>query len=305
MSLFNAYLQLSGVIDGQVKVDEPMFKHTSYRIGGPAGLYVVTNTYKALVRTIEVLDAEGVEWVVLGRGSNVLVSDEGYRGCVIVLGRDFNEVFIDEKNLTLTAGAACPISRLVRLSMSRSLSGLSCLAGIPGSIGGACSMNAGSRDLWIGREVETLIVLRPGEGLHKYQGSDIRWGYRTSSIPTSEIILEVSLRLSKGDKKKIAQEMDEVISKRRATQPIEYASCGSFFKNPDSHSAGALIESVGLKGKGFHGAQISEIHGNFIVNNNNASAQGVIQTMNLAHDAVKEKYGIDLTPEVKFLGFFT
>ncbi len=303
MSVFNAYMSLSGAVDADITRDEPLSRRTSYRIGGPAALVVQPRDYAALARTIEVLDAEGVRWVVLGKGTNVLADDAGYDGCVIVLGGEFSRVNVSADDATVTAGAAASLSRVVNEALRARLSGLEPCVGIPGTLGGALSMNAGTRREWIGRRVRDLVVYRPCQGMHRYAADEVEWGYRTTSLPTSEIILEATLALMPADRDAIAADMDARLRRRRQTQPLSLPSCGSVFRNPPERSVGALIESCGLSGLAQGGAQISPEHANFIVNRGGATASDVLALMTRAHDAVLARYGIDLFPEVKFLGF--
>jgi len=301
VSIFNAYMALSGAYDADVTRDERLSHHTTYRIGGPAALFVKVNSYPALLKTIEILGREGVDWVVLGKGSNILAADRGYDGCVIVLGREFSRISFDGSEVT--AGAGATIARLVSETLSHSLSGLECLVGIPGTVGGAVSMDAGTRHEWVGARVKDVVTLRPGEGLHRYAGSDIEWGYRYTNIPTSEIILEATFALVPEEKAAIAERMEALVARRRLRQPLGKPSCGSVFRNPGSRSVGQLIDSCGLKGYSVGGACVSDMHANFIVNNGGARAADVIAVMSRVHDTVLDKYGIDLVPEVKCLGF--
>ena len=305
MSLFNAYMALSGAVDAEVCRDERMSRRTTWRIGGPAALLVKPNDLAALKRTVEVLDREGVEWVVLGKGSNVLVSDEGYDGCVILLGRDFSRIGADPGDGTITAGAGAVLSRLVNEAYKRGLSGLECCAGSPGTVGGAVSMDAGSRDEWIGRAVRSLIVLRPDGSLHRYPGDEVEWGYRYTSIPPNELILEATFSLEPARKDEISRDMERRLARRRRSQPLGKPSCGSVFRNPPDQSVGRLLEDCGLKGYSVGRAEVSEVHANFIVNNGGATAEDVLSVMREMFRRVRDKHGIELRPEVKFLGPFS
>lgn len=302
MSLFNAYMSLSGATDADVRRDERLAHHTTYRIGGPAGLFVMVHSYAALLKVVSVLAEERVEWVILGKGSNVLAADAGYDGCVIVLDDEFSRIQVGEGGL-LTAGAGALLSRVVNEALKAELSGLESCVGIPGTVGGAVSMDAGTRREWIGQRVRDVVTLRPGEGLHRYEASEIEWGYRCTSIPTSEIVLEATFQLERGQKQAIAEEMEARLRRRRSSQPMGRPCCGSVFRNPPERSAGILIESCGLKGAMAGGAQISEEHANFIVNTGRASAADVVSLMGRAHDAVRDRFDIDLACEVKLLGF--
>lgn len=302
MSVYNAYLALSGAVDADVVQGERLSRRTTYRIGGPCELLVTCHSYQALSKTVDVLASEGVEWVVMGKGSNILVADKGFDGCVITLGRDFRRIAEGDGQL-LTCGSAVILSTLVSEAMKRSLSGLEFCVGIPGTVGGAIAMDAGSRRDWIGQLVEDVVVFRPGEGMHRYAGSDVDWQYRSTSIPTSEIVLEATLRLERGDRDEIAREMERRLATRRATQPMGKPTCGSVYRNPPDGSVGKMLEDCGLKGFSVGGAQVSGTHANFIVNNGTATASDVVAVMKVMYDKVKEIYGVDLQPEVKFLGF--
>ena len=304
MSLSNAYLALSGAVDADITRGERLAHRTSYRIGGPAAMLAVCHTPEALARVIEVLGGQGVEWVLLGKGSNMLVADEGFDGCVVVLGRDFSRIEVSRDDATITAGAAVPLSRVVQEAMRNSLSGLEFACGIPGTLGGAVSMDAGTRREWIGHRIGSLVVLRPGEGLRRLYGSDVEWGYRWSGLGPTDIVLEATLVLEPGEKDVIAAEMERLLARRRATQPMGKPSCGSVFRNPvGPKGAAKLIDECGLKGFAVGGAQVSPVHANFIVNNGRATAADVLAVMRTMHNRVREASGVDLQPEVKFLGF--
>lgn len=303
MGLFNAIMSLSGAIDTDVIEDERMARHTSYRIGGRAALFVTCHSYHALRRCVDVLTRERVPWVIIGKGSNLLVSDSGYAGAVITLGREFSRTVLAEDGATLTVGAGVILARLVNEALSRELAGLEFAVGIPGTVGGAVSMNAGTRDEWIGSLVDAVVTYKPGEGIRHYGHEDLAWGYRTTSLPRDEIILEAVLRLAPGKKADIRARMEQLLARRRRTQPIGSASCGSVFRNPAGMSVGKMIEDCGLKGFCIGGAEVSPLHANFIVNKGTASAADVASVITHVHEKVKETYGVELQPEVKFLGF--
>lgn len=303
MGLFNATYRLSEQIDTDVVEGERLARHTSYRIGGPAALYITCHSYHALRRTMEVLLREEVPWVVLGKGSNVLVSDDGYDGAVVTLGREFSRFAFAEDGLTVTAGAGAMLPRLVNEVYTRSLSGLEFAVGIPGTVGGAVSMNAGSATEWIGALVRDVVTYKPGEGIRHYAHDDIAWGYRTTSLPHDEVVLEATIELASAPKADIRERMERLLTRRRRTQPIGSATCGSIFKNPPDARAGALIEGCGLKGFSVGGAEVSSVHANFIVNKGTARARDVLEVIRRVHGKVKEAHGIELQTEVKFLGF--
>lgn len=303
MSVFNAYMTLSGATDADVLRDEKLSRRTSYRIGGPAKLLISVHSYAALPKVVRTLAEERVEWVVLGKGSNVLASDAGYSGAVICLDDEFSRVSVDADAGLITAGAGALLSRVVADAAKASLSGLEFCVGIPGTVGGAVAMDAGTRREWLGQRIRDLVVYRPGEGLHRYEGHEIDWGYRTTNIPTSEIVLEATFELTPGEKAAISADMESRLARRRQTQPMGKPTCGSVFRNPPERSAGILIESCGCKGLSCGRAQVSTEHANFIVNNGGASASDVVSLIQLVHDSVLASHGVDLRCEVKLLGF--
>lgn len=317
MSAFDAYIRLEGTVQGTVSLDESMARHTTYRIGGPAALYVECDSVADLALTLDVLSEEGLEWTVVGRGSNLLVADEGYDGAVVVLGGEFSRSGLnglerhdascpdpsDDGEVVVAAGAGNILSRLVQQAFGCGLSGLEFAVGVPGTLGGALYMNAGSGDTWIGGIVDTVTSYKPGEGLKIRHGYEVDWGYRRSGLPRDEVIVECTLRLHRGDKAAIGAQMEASLKRRKARQPLDAASCGSVFKNPQGNSAGRLISRCGLKGTSCGGAKISEKHANFIVNTGCATAVDVLTLIHLARDRVEETHGIRLRPEVRFLGF--
>ena len=287
MGLFNAVMALSGASDIDVVEAEPLRRHTTYRLGGPAALYLTCHSYHALRRALEVLDREGMEWVILGKGSNLLVADAGYAGAVITLGREFSRFVTDPDTCTISAGAGALLSRVVNEAYSRGLTGLEFAVGVPGTLGGAVSMNAGTRERGIGSVVEDVLTLKPGVGLRHYAHDDVQWGYRTCTLPRDEIVLEATVKLAPGEKGKIRQVMEKSLDRRRKTQPLGSACCGSVFKNPADMSVGKMIEDCGLKGFSVGGAEVSPIHANFIVNTGTATAADVASVIKKVHEEVQ------------------
>lgn len=296
-------LRFEESFDGEIRLDEPLSKHTSYRIGGPARAYILVNSPAALSAALVACKADECPWVVVGKGSNLLVSDAGFKGAVIVLAGEFRNWKFDEENARVVVGAGTTLSRLVQEVFHRGYSGMEFAVGTPGSVGGAVRMNAGTKDDWIGSRVVSVTTFAPDQGLKRYAPSDIEWAYRSTSFAPDEIIVEVELQLTPALSGNIHDRMRTLLERRKASQPLEYPSCGSVFKNPEGASAGALIDEVGLKGSMCGGAQISEKHANFIVNKNKACASDVLALIKRAQEKVKEHYGIELQPEVKFLGF--
>jgi UDP-N-acetylmuramate dehydrogenase len=296
------YRTLREALNGDVRSDEPMRKHTTFRIGGPAAYFVTCDTLSDLTISIRLLDEACIEWIVLGRGSNVLVSDSGWPGAVIVLGRDFRKHTVEDEHLQ--AGAGAVLGALVQEAYSRGLSGLEFAVGIPGTLGGALAMNAGSRERWIGSVVESVSLFVPGEGLCAIRGPEIVWGYRHSGLTERGIIVEAVLRVQQTDSDSIRYSMDGSLRRRKLSQPIGAASAGSVFVNPEGDSAGRLIEAAGLKGARVGGAVVSAMHANFIVNEGSATASDVIALVRRVMGTIEETYGIELKPEISFLGTF-
>lgn len=302
MSVEQAYERLSRGFSGRLRLNEPLARHTTFRIGGPAALFAECDTLTSLTSLLAALEEEGVEWTVLGRGSNILASDAGYDGAVILLGQEFRHHSLD--GTLLKAGAGMALAAIVQESFGRGLTGLEFAVGIPGTLGGAVRMNAGTRDEWIGSLVECLTVYRPGSGLMSVRGGDVAWGYRATGIPKSDVILEACLRLEPGDEWTIRQRMEALLTRRKKSQPLSLPNAGSIFVNPEGYSAGRLIEESGLKGRRVGGAEISEVHANFIVNRGGASAADVIELIREVTHTVEEAHGIELRPEIRFLGSF-
>ena len=289
--------------EGEVYPLEPMARHTTYRIGGPARFFVQVATLSALKHVIEACEKDEVEWVVVGKGSNLLVSDEGFDGVVITLGHDFKTCRFNEESSHFIVGAGVLLATLVQSAFKSALSGLEFIVGTPGTVGGALRMNAGNREEWIGSRVVSVTTLSPRAGLKRYAGSDITWEYRKTSFPPDEVILECEIAVESTLVSHIRGKMEASLAIRRRSQPLNAASCGSVFKNPPGFSAGALIEEAGFKGVQVGGAIVSDVHANFIVNTGNASAKDVAALIAKIQVKVKETHGIELQPEVKYIGF--
>jgi len=297
-----AYERLRSELSGSVRRDEQMSRHTTYRIGGPAALFVECASVADLASATTILAEEGVDWRVLGKGSNILVSDSGYPGAVLVLGRDFKRHALDGEHLRTGAGVI--LAALVRDAFSEGCTGLEFAVGIPGTVGGALAMNAGTREEWIGSIVESVTLFVPGTGLVGVRGPEIAWGYRTSGLQSRGIIVEAVLRVLEGDLEQIRRTMEASLRRRKRSQPLSVPNAGSVFMNPEGDSAGRLIEAAGLKGTKVGGAAVSDVHANFIVNAGGATSADVLALVRLIRDSVKEAYGIELSPEVRFLGSF-
>ena len=286
----------------EVRLMEPMCRHTSFRTGGPADWFVIPDTPEELAAALAVCKKTDTPWYILGNGTNLLVGDKGIRGAVFSMER-FDRMEVS--GTRIRAGAGLLLSRLANGAFKEGLSGLEFVAGIPGSVGGAAVMNAGA----YGSEIKNCLVsaaaLDPEGRVHTYKAEELSLGYRTSRFLTSgEIVLEAEFSLERGKKEEIQAKMEELSRKRREKQPLEYPSAGSTFKRPEGYFAGKLIMDSGLRGFRVGGAQISEKHCGFVINTGDATAEDVVRLIRQVQDIVYEKFHVKLEPEVRFLGIF-
>lgn len=288
-------------LDADVYPNEPMARHTTLRIGGPARFYVRVGSISALSSVVSLCTREDIPWTVVGRGSNLLVADEGFGGVVISLGRDFRSIQVNEDDCSIVAGGGALLSAVVQETFRRNWQGLEFAVGTPGTVGGAVAMNAGTRTEWMGSAVRSVTVMDAEGHLDKIPGSSIAWGYRRSGI--AGVVVECELQAATCDPFYIRGKMEAALARRQQTQPLGQMSCGSVFANPDGASAGQLIEELGLKGACCGDAQVSEKHANFIVNKGDATAADIAALMRQIQQKVREAHGIELAPEVRFLGF--
>lgn len=302
MSVDAAYKRLREVVHGTVRLSEPLARHTTYRVGGPAALFVVCDSIADITASLRILYEEDIEHTVLGKGSNILASDSGYGGAVITLGRDFKRHSVEDG--FIRSGAGVILAALVQDAFSRGLSGMEFAVGIPGTVGGALAMNAGSREDWIGTRVESVTLFDKNHGLTCVRGSEVSWGYRSTDLVGNGLMLECTLRVEDGDKERIQRTMDSSFRRRKATQPVGLPCAGSVFVNPSGDSAGRLIEAAGLKGVRVGGACVSSVHANFIVNDSGASARDIWDLIQQVRDTVREVHGIELQSEIQLLGTF-
>jgi UDP-N-acetylmuramate dehydrogenase len=323
--IFEAYCELEGNVSGSLIMNEPMARHTSFRIGGAAALFVECATLADLKLTLEVIKRYGLSWVVVGKGTNLLVSDRGFEGVVITLGREFkNQTFpeLDEADESLftdmpasseqaveypgeivVAGAGVQLGNLVREAFKNGFSGLEFAVGIPGTLGGAIFMNAGSAEEWISRIVSSVLVLKADGKLVRYAKDDLPWAYRSSGLQIGDIVLEAELVLQRGNTGHIRARMEGILKRRQKSQPLGKPNAGSIFKNFYGAAAGQLIDALGMKGLKNGGASISDIHANFIVNDGSATAEDVITLIQEIRKRVLESYGFKLQTEIRFIGF--
>jgi UDP-N-acetylmuramate dehydrogenase len=256
-----------------------------------------------LIRLISYLHNEDIPYLILGNGSNLLVKDEGIEGVVIVLKGELATVEkVDASDDILTAGGGLSIAKLLSFCSVEGFAGLEFLAGIPGTVGGAVYMNAGAYGWEIGSAVEEIGVVTAKGELSSIPSSRLSFSYRDSSIPKGTVIHNVKFKLHKDHKDEITRSIGNFLKKRKKSQPLDFPSGGSVFKNPPGDHAGRLIEEAGLKGTRVGGAMISTMHGNFIVNTGGAKAEDIIVLINIARKKVREESGIDLEPEIEVVG---
>lgn len=296
------YDKLTSVIAKErVYVDEPMSRHTTFRVGGPADFFVTPKAKEEVRDVICICKEAGMPYYIIGNGSNLLVSDAGYRGVIVQIYKEMNEVKVEGDLVKAQAGAL--LSGIAAKALGAELSGFEFASGIPGTIGGACVMNAGAYGGEMKDVLESVTVLT-GEGkIIELGRNELELGYRTSVIAKKGyIVLGAVLKLERGDGEKIKTYMDELKEKRVTKQPLEYPSAGSTFKRPEGYFAGKLIEDAGLRGFQVGGAQVSEKHCGFVINRDHATAADIMELMRQVQIRVKENSGVDLEPEVKRLG---
>ena len=287
----------------EVLTDEPMSSHTSFRVGGNADVFITPRSTDQAALVLSAVRRTGLPYFILGNGSNLLVSDRGYRGIVIRLYKNISGVKVDGDTVTAEAGAS--LSAIAAAARNASLTGFEFAAGIPGTLGGAVVMNAGAYGGEMKDVVEEAEVLTPDGRLISISERDLGFGYRKSIIRSSGyVVLSARLRLKKGDREEIAARMKDLQQRRVTKQPLEFPSAGSTFKRPEGYFAGKLIEDAGLRGFSVGGARVSDKHCGFVINTGNASASDVYSLICQVKDRVKRHSGVSLEPEVLFLGDF-
>ena len=298
------YEKLSKIVrKEQILEEEPMKKHTTFRIGGPAEYLILPQTTEEIADVIKLCRQEEIPWYIVGNGSNLLVADEGVRGVVIQLLRNFNQIQVEGCQIRMQTGAQN--AAVAKRALDASLTGFEFAAGIPGTIGGAVVMNAGAYGGEMKDILKEVTVLDPNGMIRTIPAEELELGYRTSIIARKGyVVLEAVIVLKTGDPKEIKAAMDELKEKRVTKQPLEYPSAGSTFKRPEGYFAGKLIMDAGLRGFSVGGAQISEKHCGFVINKGNATAKDVTELMDETKKIVMEKFGVALEPEVKRLGQF-
>lgn len=299
--MINIVERLQEKLQGELRLDEPMSKHTSFRIGGPADIFVLPEGLEDIKQVVGLASQEKVPIFILGKGSNLLVRDEGIRGIVLKTNPGLRELSIEGKSIRASAGLSLPL--LAVKAMQNHLAGLEFLSGIPGTVGGAVIMNAGAMGHSLSEVLTSVKIIDYTGKIKELSNSDLGFGYRTSNLQdNATIVLEATFQLESGDFEVIKGTAQGLLDKRKRSQPLSLPNAGSIFRNPPLAPAGKLIEMVGAKGLRVGNAQISELHANFIVNLGDAQARDVIALIEQVQRMVKEKFDIDLELEVKIVG---
>lgn len=291
---------MQSIFDGiEYRENEPMCRHTTFRIGGPARYFFIPKRKEEIKLLLDYCRAEEKRYFVLGNGSNVLFADEGFDGIVISIGDYMNNITAEGHSIYAEAGAL--LSKTAAFAAKHALTGMEFAAGIPGSIGGAIVMNAGA----YGGEMKDIVsfadILEADGTIRRYDREALGFGYRKSVVDGQKIVLGVALELQEGDTEMIGRKMDELKAARISKQPLEYPSAGSAFKRPEGYFAAKLIDDSGLRGCRVGGAMVSEKHCGFVINYENATAADVTALLEVVRKTVYEKYQVMLEPEVRII----
>lgn len=296
--------QIEALSGGAALFDEPLAKWTSLKLGGPADVIVMPPEAGSLAKILDLVREEGIPYFIMGRGTNLIARDGGFRGAIISLRGGFNKIKSERQGnsvlLTIEGGVYLP--RIIRFTAKAGLSGLEFAAGIPGSVGGAIAMNAGSWGGEMKDRLDSITTLDPDGKVSRRERGGLSFGYRSLSLPQGSVILSGTVTLEAGDPVRVASKVSLNLERKRSTQPLRVPSAGSVFKNPSGTAAGKLIELAGLKGTKYGKATISKKHANFIVNMGGAKASDVLGLLNLVQERVYERFKVSLETEVQVIG---
>ena len=293
----------ANVPEEDILTEEPMSRHTTFRIGGEAACFIRISSEEQLRKLIPYFENVGVEYFVLGKGSNLLVGDKGYPGVILQISDACQQIEAEENRLQVQAGAA--LSKVALFAMERGLEGLEFAAGIPGTVGGGVVMNAGAYGGEMKQVVESVRVLSPEGEILTLDNDTMEFGYRTSIIRNRNFtVLSVTFRLQEGDREEIRARIEDFQKRRMEKQPLNYPSAGSTFKRPEGYFAGKLIMDAGLRGFQIGDARVSDKHCGFVVNVGKATARDVTDVIEEVQEKVRERFGVSLEREVIYLGKF-
>ncbi|MDD2396897.1 MAG: UDP-N-acetylmuramate dehydrogenase [Tissierellia bacterium] len=293
--------ELTKSFKGTLLKDEPLKNHTYFKIGGPASLFAVPEDTEDLKTVLKLIKKYEIDYFIIGNGTNLLVSDEGFKGIIVKIGEKFNKLNRDGNKVT--AGAGILLSSLAKYIAKESLAGFEFASGIPGYLGGAVPINAGAYGGEM-KDIVTKVKCMDMDGkIHEFSNKEMKFAYRHSKLTDSEyVVLEAELELIPGVVEDIMEKIKELNEKRTSKQPLNLPSAGSTFKRPSNGYASKLIEDAGLKGLKYRGAMVSDKHSGFIVSHDNANCEDVLELMRIVISAVYDKYGIKLEPEIKIVG---
>ena len=304
--LENVTKQLQAILEPEnLLFDEPMKTYTTFRVGGPAKWMAAPEDEQQLRIILKICKETNTPYFVLGRGSNLLVSDNGFDGVVINLRKNFNTITTNKEKKTITAEAGASLPAVSQAALAAGLTGLEFAAGIPGTMGGGLFMNAGAYGGELKQIVTEATVMTKDGVIRNVPGNEMELGHRLSCfMKTGETILSVTMKLADGNPEAIKAMMDDFNGRRRDKQPLEYPSAGSTFKRPTGYFAGKLIEDAGLKGFSVGGAQVSEKHAGFVINTGNATASDIWNLCQEVRKKVFAQFGVKLEPEIQMVGSF-
>lgn len=297
----NFAIKLREILDIEdIRIDEPMKEHTSFKVGGPVDILLTPKDFNQVVDAVKLCKKENIPYYIMGNGSNLLVRDGGIRGVMIKLVK-LNKIQVKENRIITESGAS--LKDISTAALENCLTGFEFACGIPGSVGGAVTMNAGAYNGEISNVIESAKVICNNGEIIVLSREKMELGYRMSSIlKNGYTILEVTFNLEKGDKENIVNRIEDLSRRRNEKQPLEYASAGSTFKRPQGHFAAKLIEDSGLKGESVGDAQVSQKHSGFIINKGNATAKDILTLISIVQHRVRQNFNIDLYTEVRIIG---
>lgn len=299
--LENIIKELNNLKNTEIKLNEPMKAHTSFKIGGPVDIMAMVKDIKDIKNIIKIANKFQIPYMIMGNGSNLLVKDTGVEGIIIKLNDNFKDYTV--KGDTIIAQSGLLLSELSEIAYENELKGLEFAGGIPGTAGGGLTMNCGAYGSEMKDIVKKAVVLNEDLEIEELFLNDLELSYRNTIIQKRNlVVLEIEYQLEKGNKKEIKDKMIDLTDRRRTKQPLEYPSGGSTFKRPEGYFAGKLVDDSGLRGLKYRGAQVSEKHCGFIINKDNASCEDVLRLINTVQKIVYDNYGVKLEREIKIIG---
>ena len=297
--IYNEFLKILDA--NQILLNEPMKNHTSFKVGGPVDIMVLPKNADEIKNILKLIKTVRIPFYIMGNGSNLLVRDKGIRGCVIKIGKNMSNIEIKGERVKAQTGIL--LSRLSKVLLRNELSGFEFASGIPGSLGGAVTMNAGAYGGEMKDVLESIEVIDNEGNISQLVGEEMKLGYRTSAIQGKDIIaLSATMNFTKGNYQDIKTKIEDLDYRRKTKQPLEWPSAGSTFRRPHGYFAGKLIQDAGLRGFSMGRAQVSDLHCGFVINKGDATAEDIITLIRYIQKKVKDKFGVDLETEVKIIG---